>query len=713
MIAGLFYLLSFNLIAQTATFDSSAEIAPEVIIKSQESRIGTNLKKDAIIKTEVLSREELEHKQAQTLVDAVSEEMGITAGTSCANCGSKRVTINGMRGEHTTILMDGVPLHSTISSFYGLDAVPVGGIERIEISRGAGAALTSPEAIGGVINVKTLTPEKSGSTIRATYGTNADYTVPFAISNVSKNKKTKTIIAGQFSRQNRRDFDNNGVAENPQMENRSGFAKISQDINSKNRISFRAGLQNLDNIGGGFEGERPRFIQGNFEYTFLDNNTNNAFLGDPETLTDWVRIKRQEYVAQFTRFIGEDSSLEFTFAHANQRQDSIYNLHSFDYGNNDKIFFGSAKFDTFIGENHFITLGFEGKDQRMSSSSFRLYDDPNGSGLAKDDFRSSVYGLFLQDTWDIGEQVELSSAVRADLIRVNWLAKKDVDNEIDEVLVSPRLHLKISHNDLFTSRLSYGLGYRPPLSFFESQHGLNENGFEVNIDEIEKAHSYGYSLNFQNNGINATASSHRTSLKNMAYGDPDFVKDQPVSLLNYKGTLNVWVNDLALSYQATPNWTFASTFENYQYDDEYKLLQPNALIERRISLSSDYHWKNWEFVATANWIGSRNLADYGYDKHFTSVGQNEDGLDIPVGKKNLKAPSFLTLDLFASVKINKTFNVFAGVQNVFDYTQMKKGDSPLNFAQHGSRRDHFHLDNNHIWGPLIGRTASAGLNASF
>ena len=70
-------------------------------------------------------------------------------------CGVKRVMLNGLRGEHTTILVDGVPTHSLVSSVYGLDATSAAGVERIEIARGAGASLIAPEAIGGTINLIT------------------------------------------------------------------------------------------------------------------------------------------------------------------------------------------------------------------------------------------------------------------------------------------------------------------------------------------------------------------------------------------------------------------------------------------------------------------------------------------------------------------------------------------------------------------------------
>ncbi|WP_249321487.1 TonB-dependent receptor plug domain-containing protein, partial [Pseudoalteromonas ruthenica] len=68
--------------------------------------------------------------------------------------------INGLKGEHTNVLVDGIPMHTMISGFYGMDSVAASGIGRIEIARGAGASLTAPEAIGGTVNLVTAEPSE-------------------------------------------------------------------------------------------------------------------------------------------------------------------------------------------------------------------------------------------------------------------------------------------------------------------------------------------------------------------------------------------------------------------------------------------------------------------------------------------------------------------------------------------------------------------------
>jgi len=79
--------------------------------------------KDSIAKTELLTDEFIRNSQASSLADAIKNAVGIRVSNECSMCGAKRVMINGMKGEHTNVLIDGIPMHTMISGFYGMDSV--------------------------------------------------------------------------------------------------------------------------------------------------------------------------------------------------------------------------------------------------------------------------------------------------------------------------------------------------------------------------------------------------------------------------------------------------------------------------------------------------------------------------------------------------------------------------------------------------------------
>lgn len=691
--------------------DTQAKLGT-IYIREQDHSV---LKRSEILKTEVISKKQIEHKRAQTLADAVSNQAGIDTQNSCANCGSKRVTVNGLRGEHTTILIDGVPMHSAVSSFYGLDAVPVVGIESIEVSRGSGASLIAPEAIGGVVNIITAKPKETGITIDSALGNAATGLFSILGSAVGSEGKHRLVLAGQLSNQGHWDTDGNFVSEAPDLSNRSFFIKTLSDFTPTDKLEARFARQTVGILGGTTNGTRPTTYVTTGPPTFLDDDVAKRYTGTQDLLTDVVDLTRYEAMARYTRQMPGDAQLQFTVAAADQRQNSIY-MHGYDYSNHDMLAFADLRAVFPIGDSLFFTLGAENKAQDMDSESDKLY---NVSALARDSFRYRSQSLYLQSVLTPAAGWELSAAVRADRLRVNWIAQTAREFEIDETLLAPRLHLKVDHSPKWTSRLMYGRGYRPPLSFFESQHGLNENGFVVEITELEKSHSLGYSLAYAKPGLSLTGSVHGTWLYAMAFADGNVTFGQPAIFRNFIGESQIWAKDLVLSYDLMPDWNMQLSYEHFSFPEQYSQRLPAAAVEQRIRMVSDWHIGQWEFVNTLTWIGARDLNRYGYNQHYrTLTTQFIDPLDPGLGTvpvvyegKGTFAPPFLVWDLYLGWTSKSGISFFGSVQNVLNYTQTGYGDSPLNWSTHGNDPTHFHLDNNHTWGPIRGRTISVGLKA--
>ncbi len=676
------------------------------------------IKRHEIIKTEVITKDGIEHKRAQTLAEAVSNQVGVDAQNSCANCGSKRVTINGLRGEHTTILIDGVPMHSAISSFYGLDAVPVVGIEAIEVSRGAGASLIAPEAIGGVVNILTSRPKETGLNVQGSYGNGASGFASLLGSWVSGSGKHSFVFAGQLSHQGFWDIDANGVSEAPNLSNQSFFVKVLSELTESDKLEARYARQTVGILGGTTDGTRPTTYvtnPGGTPPSFTSSDTSQTYLDSQNLVTDVVGLARHEGMARWSHFFEGGTQFQFTSSAAEQKQTSLY-MHGYDYRNRDWLIFEDARLLFSVGDNHFFTLGAELKNQDMSSQSDKLYV---GDGLPNDGFSYRSRAGYVQYVWVPWENLELSSALRLDSMQVNWHAQTAKEFEIDQVLLAPRLHLKWQHAQNWTSRLMYGRGYRPPLSFFESQHGLNEYGFSVQITDIEKSHALGYSLAYTEQRFALTASSHYTWLAGMAFADGDVTAGDPAIFKNSSAEYQIWANDVLLSWNPQPNWNLQLSYEHFSLPSGYKARLPAAAIEQRARLVSDVHWGDWEWVNTVSWGAARDLTAYGYGSHYRTLvdveniaGDPLSGTHPEVGTlKSTRAPSFFLWDMYLGWKWKKEVSFFASIQNLFNFTQTSAGDSPLNWSTHGADPSHFHLDNNHTWGPLRGRVFSVGLKA--
>jgi outer membrane cobalamin receptor len=650
-------------------------------------------------KSERVSQKKLKDPQRQTLADVLKDQVGVESQAYCANCGAKRLTINGLKGEHTSLLIDGLPLLSAISSLYGVDNIPVNGLQDIYVMRGAGASLINPEAIGGTIDIITIDPLKGLKTFSTSLTSNDRFSLSgqnhtFMVSLPSADKRWGVSFGGQFAGQETWDEDGNGVAESPQRENFNGLVKLRFVPNKKNDFNFRVGVSQLEILGGPVNPVRPKERpdpQVN-SADFLNQDVNQQYIGDPLRITDWVSLKRYESALSWKHLLNSTDSLNFKTGFAYQGQDSIYQ-HGYDYFTDDQLFVTDFSYEKFINEDHILKFGVFNKLQNFQSESDFLY---NERGYDSDRFMHSSAAGYAQWTHLVSHHLEYDLALRADSIYIDW---KDLDNKIYEVVLAPRFQLRHEFNHHLSQRLSYGLGYRTPLTFLESQHGNNENGFVVNITDLEKAQSLVYSLSYNTPTYYLTGGVHYTRLKNMAFGFESI--GNATEYRNTNETYDIFATDILAGYQINPSWMLEASLEFFNYEPGYKLKLPTAAIENRLQLRSDYRSGPWSHQLAITLVGPRDLSEYGeYRNYFRSVASEPSGGEVGVLRKNMDAPAFVTIDTSVTYKINKTLSVVSGVTNLLDYTQAGRGDSPSNFHFHF---DHFHYDGTHTWGPNRGR----------
>ncbi len=119
----------------------------------------------------VLNQEDIAKSAARTLPELLSEQVGITMKDFFGNNGAS--TSVDLRGfgvtgpQNTLILLDGQRITDIDLSSVQWAAIPLAGIERIEILRGTGAVLYGDGASAGVINIVTRSPLKQGAALEA------------------------------------------------------------------------------------------------------------------------------------------------------------------------------------------------------------------------------------------------------------------------------------------------------------------------------------------------------------------------------------------------------------------------------------------------------------------------------------------------------------------------------------------------------------------
>jgi len=320
------------------------------------------------------------------------------------------------------------------------------------------------------------------------------------------------------------------------------------------------------------------------------------------------------------------------------------------------------------------------------------------ANYVEDSFDYRALGLYLQDTWTPSDALEVSLALRLEQVEADFVAPEKPGREIDETIFAPRLDLRYLHTDRWTSRISAGIGYRAPLSFFESDHGILDagDGFAIDIDDLETSQSFNYALSFEGEQLTSTLSLAYTEVDDLAALDE--TEDGVPLLTQLDETASVTVADLSLGYAITDWLTLGGAIEHFDYNDAFRSSFGVAPIIDRVVLTSDVMLGAWSFFATASWVGSRDLADFGYE-----------GFNLPGGlaPKDQDAEAYWTVDLRLERDINDRVSLYAGAFNLFDCTQVKEAETPLFLDADGG------YDVAYIYGPMRGREFYAGVQLHF
>lgn len=688
----------FILILMSDVFAHENLATIDVVDNHVEDRPLSRIDRPSVVKKEIISQDRIIHKNAMSLARAVDMEPGVQTTLTCANCSSQRITLNGLRGENTTLMIDGIPAFSTISSFYGMEAMPMTGIERIEVSRGAGSALTAPEAIGGVVNLVTLKPDHNSASYQTRGGENKLFQQQLVATYGDYHQGT--LLAAQTQSLDSFDEDNNNVAESSAQNARAFFVKHQRRLTDKTSFHIRGGFQDLELLGGDPQGMRLKKVApqqagiGSFE----GDDVRNRFIGARSEISDWIRLKRSDMGLQIQHHATSDVNIKGSIALSEQEQLANY-MHGYDYDSRDHFRFYDLKAQWAASDSHLLTIGFDHRNEEMHSQSDVLFKQNN---FAKDSFNYETLGFYIQDEWFLSAQDEVNFVLRVDHMAVNWLDPAMENGRLDKTAFAPRLHYKHIHNENYSSRLSLGVGYRAPLSLFESQHGTNEEGFELSINDLERAETITYTLNRETSNHSSAASMSATQLKNMAYGDESV---EPLNFRNAKNSYLLSTFNFLHIWRVKRHWTLEMSVDYFHMPDGYKAKLPVAAQESRARLVSDLHWGKNEWVSFLNFIGPRNLRPYNYERNYNVL--TEDAFFEQQGRKrkDQNAPAYFTIDMLYQRQY-KLLTLQLGVNNLLDTTQESLGETPLAWQQHG---DHFHLDNRHLWGPTQGRSVYAGL----
>lgn len=188
------------------------------------------------VRTEVISRQEIERSHALTLKDALENLPGVQLSQIHGKSGYK-VSMQGLSSDQVLVLIDGLPISPSTSSTTDLSQYALASVDHIEVVKGATSAQYGSAAMGGVINVITR-PIAPGMTIdlATSVGSYGEQNTSGSASDSGKRHAKFNLEGGSQHwrlRLNGEQIDNDGFSIQPQEWTRQGDSVTRKQIGAR------------------------------------------------------------------------------------------------------------------------------------------------------------------------------------------------------------------------------------------------------------------------------------------------------------------------------------------------------------------------------------------------------------------------------------------------------------------------------------------------
>jgi vitamin B12 transporter len=254
-----------SVLALRPTFAAEPTLASVVTAAKRPQAVDT-----ALASVTVLTRADIERIQAQDTVSLLRHFAGVDLSRTGGPGSQTSVFLRGTNSNHVLVLINGVRVASANSGAYAFEGLPIELIERIELVRGPLAALYGSDAIGGVIQIFTRTPETASVEVGvARYDS-------FRLSASHGYRTERGGVGIALSRRGSQGFSSqnvNGFSFDP---DRDGSyierALITADTQANEQLNFRANLLRSA-TDTEFDDGRSTLVQRQFGVTAMYENS--------------------------------------------------------------------------------------------------------------------------------------------------------------------------------------------------------------------------------------------------------------------------------------------------------------------------------------------------------------------------------------------------------------------------------------------------------
>jgi outer membrane receptor for ferrienterochelin and colicins len=453
---------SSNSATVTVELKVNASALNEVVVTGTQ-RGRTKL--ESPIPVEVYTPTYFKKNPTPSIFEALGIVNGVQPQLNCNVCNTGDIHINGMEGPYTMVLIDGMPIVSSLATVYGLSGIPNSMVKRIEVVKGPASTVYGSEAVGGLINIITKDPDSSARLFLDLSTTShqehsGDLSVSFR-----RGKASALVGVNGFWYDKIHDT------------NKDGFTDVTQQ---KRIALFNKWL--FSRNGGKVASLALRYLHENRWGGELDWTP--RWRGTDSVYGESILTNRVEALGKYDLPTGgEKAALEYSYNY--HHQDSYYGL--VPYMARQHTAFAQLRWDKRVGRHDlFVGVPFR----------YIFYDD-NTPGTADRHLQNQpahtyLPGIFIQDEYTAGKLTTLAGI------------RYDHHSEHGSIW-SPRISFKWAPHPRHVWRWSTGNGFRV-VNLFTEDHAALTGARKVVIGEsLKPEQSWNSNVNytgiFQGNGV--------------------------------------------------------------------------------------------------------------------------------------------------------------------------------------------------------------------
>ncbi len=624
-------------------------------------------KRNVQIGFEIIDQGELKKSACCDLAGCFENQSTVQPMTTNVITNSKELRILGLSGVYNQILIDGMPLIQGLGFTYGISSLPGTLVDNIFVSKGTTSVLQGAENMVGQINVVTKPTDKGDKLLFNAY-VNSFGESQYNFHHRLVGKKWSNMYAlHMVLPASKWDRDKDEFLDLPLLTRYLFYNKFKFGNENAKGLNGMIGLRVLKEtrIGG----------QKNYDKTL--------HLGNDSIYGQQIAYQQGELYSKLSYRLSSVKSIVFYNSGFIHHQNSW--IGTVNYKGKQFNTYSSLQYEHLWNSNHEFKAGL----------SFR-YFDLNENIQFSDTFLKRTYnGIYNKKEVIPGVFAENIFKWRGDLIQLITGLRADYHNQFGWQ-VAPRTMLKYEFGKDQTLRASIGTGWRT-VNLFSENIGLLVSSRNLIFKEVlnpEQSLNWGvnYLKKYSNKKVDAylTFDFYQTRFMNQFF--PDYDADPGLAIISNftgKSVSNGFQTNFSVKYNK-----FIEAKLAYNYLDVYRVVNQIKqslpfISKHKFLLSLSYLPKNNKFRidANAHWFGVQRLPDT--DKNPEEFRQ----------MKQSKAYTTFNLQITRKWKM---LEVYAGVENLFDYRQIRPIVSWQNpFSPY--------FDTSFNWGPTRGRELYLGI----